>query len=321
MTFNIFFKWKTLVVGLLLFVLVGVVVFCCKPREDGQVLTHIPSRNFRICFTSPKLESPLPAQLGNMSRISSSIDRLVQQSRLNENVSRWIVPLILHESGGDPRAVSATGCAGLLAFASPTERVPACCRKEDDDFWRYEYDLCNAEYKKGLFCDFNNDSRFHPERAIERGISDLRRFSTMLEASSDADVATALTIFWNAGDFTITGFPRNLRSAREMIEKINFTGYSPYQRWSVYSHANKLVEVFDYVSWLSFLDDSTLDKFEVGAPYSYVCIDYRPSERDSASRSHLFFLSDLSNMSFKGRLAIKRLKFGIYYEDYVWVSW
>lgn len=286
------------------------------PAELLAQSTDLP---FTVCFR-PQAPKPVSSRVEKeVSRIKPVIQQLSKNFLHGKQSAGWLEALVIHESGGDPLAVSPTGCAGLLAFARPFDQNPQCCKRDEGDKWEYEYDLCSSEIINGYGCSYSTDARFNPSRSLERGFKDLERFWMMLESAAAADTidtASALTVFWNAGTDLLPAFPKGLKSEKKLLERINFTGVAPYYRWTNHGRANKLIEIYDYAAWLSFLRGRKLQ----GQP-ALICIDYRPQTKGAAGensvRNSTMETTDVKQMF---PIAVKRLHIGSYDPDTAWIA-
>ena len=308
--------------------------FSLFPSIDTSALRTHSDKGFKVCFDVAPLSPPTPEILSRLESLRPIAEKISKHFPSGQENLPWLLALALHESGANPRAISPTGCGGYLAFSRTTEPVKACCVQDEKDGYLYEYDLCNSEEVYGYHCEFDKDTRFHPDASITRGFSDLENFLiSVRHAESEGasiDRAAALTVFWNSGVESVPNFPKTLISASTMVEQLNVTSFPPYSNWTTQSLINKMVETFDYAYWLTFIAHQV-----VGVPGSIIafpsikdedtlaCLTYAPRALGTASENRIEYVSGAEAIWTKLKLPkahIMRLRYGKYLAADAWVE-
>ncbi|MBX9766951.1 MAG: lytic transglycosylase domain-containing protein [Bdellovibrionales bacterium] len=281
---------------------------------------------FSVCFADPELAPP-------PEKVTS---RVLEQTHGQQRDLTWKRAIISHESGGDPQAVSATGCTGLFAISPQHLAGPACCVHEAEDALEFIYDVCNSEAVNGYHCDRNRDPRFIPGVSFEiadRLLDQFRHLRGAEHGPSAVDhqeYLLALPIFWNAGPKVISDFPKNMNSVGNVLSRLDFRRDTDYNRWRTYGLVNKWVEIFDYIRWFDFLTQfwkqqgmslASRSPQNVALP-KFNCAIYDPDKLFGGSRIY-FGLSRQQQQQVQTafqKVRIKRLRYGQYLEEFAYVG-
>lgn len=304
------------------------------PVVDNNALRSHSDQGFRVCFEAEALSPPEAQIMTSFDSVRGLAEKVAESSPTRRESLPWLLALILHESGGNTRAVSPIGFGGLLAFATPIEPFPHCCVRDDKDGYLTEYDLCNSEEVFGYRCNFEGDPRFQVAASLDQGFSEFERIlATVRTAEQEGKVvdrAGAIAVFWSAGASTVPSFPQTLSSPPKTLEQLELRGIHPYTKWSTQSLINKVVEVFDTTRWLNYLSTTVLKA--PGSPEAFpgvssaetlVCFDSRRETPEKAALNQIEYLNGLESLGVKLRLPkirVKRLKYGKFYGSDAWIN-
>ncbi len=158
---------------------------------------------------------------------------------------------------------------------------------------------------------------------------DLQVFAKQIDRSEGAppaiDRAAALTVFWNAGTKVIPDYPANLGDQNALIQSLKFDSQSPYPGWSLHARANKIVEIYDYYTWISGLWQSGAADYSPPGSHSaqLICVDYLSASAAGPQRNTLtaagFWKSVWIRIKYV-KIRIKRLSLGNYRDDFAWID-
>ena len=265
---------------------------------------------FVVCFAPPRIDVPPAGVQARVAHFDAELDRVLAPS--DDPVWRAFVrAIITHESGGDPLAVSPTGCAGAAAISAPPAGFVPCCEIDAGDDYRDGYDRCNSELRVGFRCP-PDDPRFTAAYAVEFAVDRLRRIHQVMAAEAAggpaADPRLVVPLAWNAGLGVFHPFAVAMRSPDAALARLDFAGKTPYTAFRVRGHATKIVEIYDYLAWFRFLAEYW-ERGTPGAPpvADLVCVDYRgganravaiPPGRRAALIRRLAVATDIRRLAF-----------------------
>ena len=268
---------------------------------------------FAVCFAPPRVAAPSPDVYARVAAFDSELDRRLAPSDPPE-FRAFAHAIITHESGGDPLAISPTGCAGAVGISAPPPGHEACCEIDEADGYRHGYDRCNSESRAGYRCR-PDDPRFTPAFAAEFAIDRFRRIRGLIAAeargAAPADARVVVPLAWNAGVGVFPPFPLAMRSPESALERLDFSGKAPYTAFRLRGHVNKVVEIYDYLAWFRFL----ADYWQGGTPATppaaeLVCVDYVGGANRSATIQRGLRAMLIRRIAVA--TAIRRLAFGQY---------
>ncbi|HXE80218.1 MAG TPA: hypothetical protein VNK41_05675 [Vicinamibacterales bacterium] len=246
-------------------------------RAASAAILRRDEARFAVCFAPPRLAPPPPEIHARVAAYDGELDRFLSAG--DPPAFRGFArAIVTHESGGDPRAISPTGCAGLVAISAPPPGYRACCEVDDGDGSLEGYDRCNSEAANGYRCS-PDDPRFTPAYSMAFVADRFRRIHQVIAANRRggpaADPRVVVPLAWNAGLGVFRPFSSAMRSERSALEHLDFSGKPPYPTFRVRGHANKIVEIYDYLAWFRFLSEY----WEGGTPgapedTNLVCVDY-----------------------------------------------
>jgi hypothetical protein len=314
--------------------------FHTSPRDD-EVVANLRrlvgahpapgDEDFSICFAPPELRPPDAEVRQRVVAQLPVVQKWMQAAGLANTA--WAEAIITHESGGDPEAISPTGCVGLAAICENTEGAPRCCAHDHGDGYRSIYDLCNSERADGYRCDRARDTRFDPEVAARYLVDRLQSVNATIARLQRRGVPLVpewvVPMAYNAGLGCFSRFPARLRSLPSIMSQLEFD-HGHYPEWNRRSLANKVIEIYDYLRWFPYLveyweDEARVtstraDASEGEGPRDLLCFHHSPSAQHRFTSYAATSLAAILIPQVLHPIRVRRLVIGRYEEAQAYYS-
>jgi hypothetical protein len=177
------------------------------------------------------------------------VDALLPESA-GENIflnTDLLKAVITHESGGNPQAISPTGCAGIGAICH--QPFADCCLQDSDE--RLWYDKCSKEMHEGYFCQVESDPRFDPGFSVPYIDQYFREIVDLTAATRPELIAMG----YNGGPGFLQRLMGDAGGSQDpyvLLRNMNLQRQG-YPRSSTAFRITKMIELHDYVTWTKSL--------------------------------------------------------------------